>query len=62
MAKTTKRAVKPWTKAEEQQLVKLIKAGTPTTQIARTLKRSAASIRSKAQKRSLSLKPRARRR
>lgn len=62
MPKTTKRAVKTWTRAEEQQLVKLVKAGTPTAKIARELKRSAASVRSKAQKRALSLKPRAARR
>lgn len=62
MAKTTKRAVKSWSKEEEQLMAKLVKAGTPTAKIAKQLKRSAASIRSKAQKASLSLKPRARRR
>lgn len=64
MAKTTrgKRAIKLWTRDEEKLMAKLVKAGTPTSQIARQLKRSPASIRSKAQKANLSLKPRARRR
>ena len=61
MAKT-KVATKAWTSKEEKLMVKLVKAGTPTAKIARQLKRSAASIRSKAQKASISLKPRARRR
>ena len=63
MAKTTtKRKVKPWTPAEEKLMKQLVKAGTPTAQIARQLKRSPASIRSKAQKAAISLKPRAARR
>lgn len=57
MAKA-KRAVKAWTKDEVKEMAKLVKAGTPTAKIAKQLKRSAASIRSKAQKASLSLKPR----
>lgn len=62
MAKAQKRAVKAWTSAEEKLMTKLVKAGTPTSKIAKQLKRSAASIRSKAQKSALSLKPRAARR
>jgi hypothetical protein len=63
MAKS-KVAARVWNKTEEKLMVKLVKAGTPTSAIAKKLKRSAASIRSKAQKQSLSLKlkPRARRR
>lgn len=56
MAKTKQATTKAWTTAEEKLMAKLVKAGTPTAKIARQLKRSAASIRSKAQKASLSLK------
>jgi len=59
VAKAKTAAVRVWTKSEEQLMVKLVKSGTPTSQIAKKLKRSAASVRSKAQKRSLSLKARA---
>ncbi|MBX5484168.1 MAG: hypothetical protein IRZ16_20265 [Myxococcaceae bacterium] len=62
MAKTTRGTPKAWTAAEVKLMTKLVKAGTPTAVIARQLKRTPAAIRSKAQKASLSLKPRARRR
>ncbi len=55
MAKAT-RTVKIWTREDEKLLVKLIRAGESTTRIAKTLKRTPASIRSKAQKQSLSLR------
>lgn len=61
MAKS-RQALKTWTAIEEKLMVKLVKAGTPTAKIARQLKRSAASIRSKAQKQALSLKTKAARR
>jgi len=57
-----KSALKVWSKDEVKLMLKLVKSGAPTSKIAKQLKRSPASIRSKAQKQSLSLKPRARRR
>jgi len=58
MAKAT-RVVKAWSKEDEKTLVKLVKSGEPTSKIAKALKRTAASVRSKAQKQNLSLKPKA---
>lgn len=55
----TKRVVKTWSRDDEKTLRALVKGGTSTSQIARQLKRGVASIRSKAQKLSLSLKPKA---
>ncbi len=54
--KAATRTVKTWSKEDEKTLVKLIRAGESTTAISRTLKRTPASIRSKAQKESLSLR------
>ncbi|MGA9523761.1 MAG: hypothetical protein WBV82_20030 [Myxococcaceae bacterium] len=54
--KASTRTVKTWSKEDEKTLVKLIRAGESTSKIARTLKRTEASVRSKAQKESLSLR------
>lgn len=48
-----------WEPADEKLFKQLVKSGTPTSQIARQLKRSAASVRSKAQKFGLALKAKA---
>jgi hypothetical protein len=52
----TKRVLKTWTRDDEKTLRALVKAGEPTSKIAKQLKRGVASVRSKAQKLSLSLK------
>lgn len=51
-----KRQVKQWTSQDEKLFKRLVREGTSTTKIARELKRTAASVRSKAQKIGLSLK------
>jgi transposase len=53
--KTQRRVVKVWNKEEERLFKQLVREGTPTTKIAKQLKRSTASVRSKAQKFGLSL-------
>ena len=53
--KTQRRVVKVWSKEEERLFKQLVREGTPTTKIAKQLKRSTASVRSKAQKFGLSL-------
>lgn len=55
MAQKKTRKLKQWSSAEEKQFKSLAREGTPTAKIARTLKRTAASVRSKAQKLRLSL-------
>jgi hypothetical protein len=50
---------KTWSRDDEKTLRALVKGGTPTSAIAKQLKRGVASIRSKAQKLSLSLKSKA---
>jgi hypothetical protein len=55
MATKKKRNVKVWTQIEEKLFKQLAKSGIPTTKIAKQLKRTAASIRSKAQKYGVSL-------
>lgn len=45
-----------WDPADEKRFKQLVKSGLPTAEIAQTFKRSAASIRSKAQKLGLALK------
>ncbi|MDQ3263986.1 MAG: hypothetical protein M3Y59_10025 [Myxococcota bacterium] len=50
---------KGWEAADEKLFKQLHKAGSTTAQIARQLGRSTASVRSKAQKFGLSLKPKA---
>lgn len=55
--KTKRRMTNPWDAKSEKEMVKLVRAGTPTSEIAKKLKRTAASVRSKAQKLALSLKP-----
>jgi hypothetical protein len=55
MAQKKKRTLKGWTEAELKRFRGLVKSGIPTTKIAKTLKRTAASIRSKAQKYGISL-------
>lgn len=55
MASKKKRSLKSWTEMELKRFRDLVKSGIPTTRIAKTLKRTAASIRSKAQKYGLSL-------
>jgi hypothetical protein len=50
-----KRILKTWSTVEEKLFKNLVKQGTPTGRIARQLKRTTASIRSKAQKFGLSL-------
>ena len=52
-----KRILKVWSDVEEKLFKNLVKQGTPTARIARQLKRTSASIRSKAQKLSLGLGP-----
>ncbi len=52
-----KRILKAWSDVEERLFKNLVKKGTPTAKIARQLKRTSASIRSKAQKLSLGLGP-----
>jgi hypothetical protein len=53
--KKAKRKLKQWSPAEEKQFKSLVRGGTPTAKIAKALKRTAASVRSKAQKLRLSL-------
>ena len=55
MAQRKKRTLKGWTQEELKRFRGLVKSGIPTTRIAKTLKRTAASIRSKAQKFGISL-------
>lgn len=55
MAQKKKRTLKGWTEQELKRFRSLVKTGIPTTKIAKTLKRTAASIRSKAQKYGISL-------
>lgn len=55
MATKKKRTVQSWTRDAEKAFRSLVKDGIPTQKIARELKRTAASIRSKAQKLGLSL-------
>ena len=55
MAQKKKRSLKGWTQDELKRFRALVKEGIPTTRIAKTLKRTAASIRSKAQKYGISL-------
>jgi hypothetical protein len=55
MAQKKKRSLKGWTEQELKNFRSLVKSGIPTTKIAKTLKRTAASIRSKAQKYGISL-------
>ncbi|HZN92782.1 MAG TPA: hypothetical protein VFB81_08750 [Myxococcales bacterium] len=55
MAQRKKRTLKGWTQEELKRFRNLVKEGIPTTRIAKTLKRTAASIRSKAQKFGISL-------
>lgn len=55
MAQKKKRTLKGWTEQELKNFRALVKSGIPTTKIAKTLKRTAASIRSKAQKYGISL-------
>ena len=55
MAQKKKRTLKGWTEAELKKFRALVKSGIDTTKIAKTLKRTAASIRSKAQKYGISL-------
>lgn len=52
-----KRILKVWSDVEERLFKNLVKQGTPTAKIARQLKRTSASIRSKAQKFGLALRP-----
>jgi len=54
--KTRKRVVKVWSRDEERLFKRLLKERVPTLKIARQLKRSAASVRSKAQKEGISLR------
>ncbi len=51
----TKRTLKSWTQEELKRLRGLVKEGISTGKIAKVLKRTAASIRSKAQKFGISL-------
>jgi hypothetical protein len=55
MAQKKKRTLKGWTEQELKRFRSLVKEGIPTTRIAKALKRTAASIRSKAQKYGISL-------
>jgi hypothetical protein len=55
MASKKKRTLKSWTQDELKKLRGMVKEGISTTKIAKTLKRTAASIRSKAQKFGISL-------
>ena len=55
MAQKKKRTLKGWTEIELKRFRSLVKEGIPTTRIAKALKRTAASIRSKAQKYGISL-------
>ncbi|HEY8208050.1 MAG TPA: hypothetical protein VIG99_11255 [Myxococcaceae bacterium] len=55
MAQKKKRSLKGWSEQELKRFRSLVKSGIPTTKIAKTLKRTAASIRSKAQKYGISL-------
>jgi len=55
MAQKKKRTLKGWTQEELKQLRNLVKEGISTSKIAKGLKRTAASIRSKAQKFGISL-------
>jgi len=52
-----KRILKVWSNVEEKLFKSLVRQGTPTAKIARQLKRTAASVRSKAQKLGLGLRP-----
>jgi hypothetical protein len=53
--KAKKRTLKDWSGAELKRFRKMVKSGIPTSKIAKTLKRTAASVRSKAQKFGISL-------
>jgi hypothetical protein len=53
--KKTRRTLKQWTADEEKKFKSLVREGMATSKIAKTLKRTAASVRSKAQKLRLSL-------
>ena len=55
MAQRKKRTLKGWSEQELKKFRALVKDGIPTTKIAKALKRTAASIRSKAQKYGISL-------
>ncbi len=55
MAQKKKRTLKGWSEEELKKFRALVKQGIPTTKIAKALKRTAASIRSKAQKYGISL-------
>ena len=56
MAKAKKkRTLKDWSDGELKRFRKMVKSGFPTAKIAKTLKRTAASVRSKAQKFGISL-------
>jgi hypothetical protein len=53
--KAKKRTVKSWDRDAEKMFRDMVKQGVPTAKMARTLKRSPASVRSKAQKLGVSL-------
>jgi hypothetical protein len=55
MAQKKRRTLKGWSEQELKRFRALVKDGIPTTRIAKALKRTAASIRSKAQKYGISL-------
>ncbi len=56
MAQKKKRIVKVWSSQEEKLFKRLLRERVPTLKIAKQLKRSAASVRSKAQKEGISLR------
>ncbi|GEM_PF-3785138 len=60
MARTSLKAGKPWTKADDQIIIRLVKQHAGTKQIAKTLRRTEGAVRSHASQRDISLVARGR--